>query len=326
VPISFRSCVLRGAAVCVAAVVAACGSSNQPQPVPEPRVTPQASATTTPPVAPVAAPAASTSNGTPRIVDSGPEKVHIQYRVYGAGEPLVVLIHGWSCDSNYWAAQLDDLEAKFTVVTVDLAGHGGSGANRSDWSMTAFARDVAAVVGALPNHPQVVLVGHSMGGPVAVEAARQLGSRVVGVIGVDTLKSVGAPQPPNAETEKRLKAFEADFIGMTRGLVTSTFFTKDSDPVLVRRIADDMSQAPPEVALPAIRALNAWDGKTAMKALSVPVTVINADLGPPTNTEAIRAIAPNFSAVIVDGLGHFLMMEDPKRVNPILEAEIRKFL
>jgi len=262
------------------------------------------------------------SEGSPRIVDS-PGGVHIQYRVYGRGEPLVVLIHGWSCDSNYWAAQVADLKTRYTVVTVDLAGHGGSGANRSDWSMPAFAADVAAVVEALKDHPQVVLVGHSMGGPVAVEAARRIGPRVVGVIGVDTLKNVGLPSPSAADTDRRLLAFEQDFIGSTRALVQSTMFTPKSDPVLMRRIVDDMSQAPPAVAIPAIRALNAWDGVAALKSLQVPVVVINSDLGGVTDEARIRAFAPNFRVITVAGLGHFLMMEDPARVDPILDEQIR---
>src|SRR5688572_5665975 len=56
--------------------------------------------------------------GAPRIA-STVDGVHLQYRVYGSGEPAVVLVHGWSCDSNYWGAQLDALKSRYTVVTVD---------------------------------------------------------------------------------------------------------------------------------------------------------------------------------------------------------------
>jgi pimeloyl-ACP methyl ester carboxylesterase len=189
--------------------------------------------------------------------------------------------------------------------------------------MAAFGADVAAVVEALKDHPKVVLVGHSMGGPVAVEGARRIGARVVGVIGVDTLKNVGLPQPGAAETEQRLAAFEQDFIGSTRAMVQASMFTPRSDPVLVRRIVDDMSQAPPAVAIPAIRQLNAWDSVAALNALPVPVVVINSDLGGATDEARIRKLAPRFSVVTVAGLGHFLMMEDPARFNPILDAQIR---
>jgi pimeloyl-ACP methyl ester carboxylesterase len=146
------------------------------------------------PPAPPAEPAAATAaaagkakhDGAPRILAEAPSGVHIQYRLYGGGDALVVLVHGWSCDSNYWQAQLPALREHYAVATVDLAGHGGSGANRASWSMADFGDDVVRVVNALPDYQKVVLVGHSMGGPVAVEAARRLKGRVAGIIGVDT--------------------------------------------------------------------------------------------------------------------------------------------
>ncbi len=301
------------ACAATAAWLAACGNPAPPAAAPSAAAPAAATAATT------AAPAA--SDGSPRIVDSQPG-VHIQYRVYGNGAPLVVLIHGWSCDSNYWAAQLADLKARYTVATVDLAGHGGSGANRSDWSIAAFGADVAAVVNELKDHPRVVLVGHSMGGPVAVEAARLLRSRVVGVIGVDTLADVGLPLAPSAEIQRRLVPFRKDFIGTTRQFVSRTFFTRNADPLLVRRIADDMSQSPPEVGIPALEGLGAWDGAAALADISAPLVLINSDLQPPADATRIRKWSPEFRLVTMTGVGHFLMMEDPKRFNPLLEQQI----
>src|SRR5688572_29431609 len=86
-----------------------------------------------PPAAPAAAVPA-VIEGKPQIVNSA-DGVHIEYQVYGRGDPAVVLIHGWSCDANYWRSQLDALKAKYTTVTVNLAGHGASGRNRTDWSV-----------------------------------------------------------------------------------------------------------------------------------------------------------------------------------------------
>ena len=268
-------------------------------------------------------------DGTPRIVDA-PDRVHIQYRLYGQGDLLVVLIHGWSCDSNYWAAQLDDLKKRYTVMTVDLAGHGASGANRKEWSMAAFGGDVAASVNAAvmeqPRHTRVVLVGHSMGGPVAIEAARLLGPLAAGVIGVDTYQDVGTPQPSAAKREQQLQPFLADFISTTRGFVTSSFFTANADPTLKRKIADDMSSAPPEVAIASIRALGDWDGATAMPSLSIPIVAINSDLRGVTDAARVQKIVPQFQLVTVSGLGHFLMMEDPARFNPLLIEQIDRMV
>src|SRR5690606_4833658 len=99
------------------------------------------------PPAGAAAPAAQRmriADGAPRIAHA-PDRVHIDYRVYGQGEPLIVLIHGWSGDASYWRAQVADLSRTYTVVTPNLAGHGASGRNRASWSIEAFGDDVAAV-------------------------------------------------------------------------------------------------------------------------------------------------------------------------------------
>src|SRR5262249_29244711 len=98
-------------------------------------------------------------DGLPQLAMT-PDNVHIDYRVWGKGEPAVVLIHGWACDSNYWDAQIEALKSRYTVVAVNLAGHGGSQANRTDWSIGNYGEDVATVVRQLRNH-QVILVGHS---------------------------------------------------------------------------------------------------------------------------------------------------------------------
>ncbi len=113
----------------------------------------------------------------------------IAYELIGAGRPALVLVHGWSCDRTNWNAQLESLSRNFTVVTVDLAGHGESECGREAWSIAAFGSDVALVV-TLTGLEDVVLVGHSMGGDVILEAARRLSTRVRGLIWVDTYSAL----------------------------------------------------------------------------------------------------------------------------------------
>jgi pimeloyl-ACP methyl ester carboxylesterase len=250
-----------------------------------------------------------------------PDGIHVQYRVYGSGEPALVLIHGWSCDSNYWREQIPEFKKKYTIITVDLAGHGGTDGNRTDWTMARFGQDVATALAAVPNN-QLVLVGHSMGGPVAIEAARLLKGRVIGIIGVDTFKSVGAPLPSKAQVDAIIKPFEADFIGHTRAMVSEHFFAPGADKALAGKIAYDMSLSPPKVGIPSMRAALEYDFTAPLKDVSVPIVAINSDLGEPVNEARIRKVLPKFHAVTLAGAGHFLMMEDPKRFNPALENEI----
>ncbi len=273
--------------------------------------------------APVAA--VHTAEGAPRIA-LAPDGVHIDYRVFGQGEPLVVLIHGWSCDANYWRAQIDELKSSFTVVAVNLAGHGASGRNRNQWTIQAFGADVAAVLAALPEG-KVVLVGHSMGGPVALEAARLMPDRVIGVVGVDAFHDIGTPasEADRQFADALLARLGADYIGTTREYVTKQLFPANADPALVRRVADDMALAPPEVAIPSIRALFGYDYGPALTTLRVPIIDIETDLHGSVDPGQARRVAPTFSVEVMPGLGHFPMMEDPAGFNARLRKAILGF-
>jgi pimeloyl-ACP methyl ester carboxylesterase len=272
-----------------------------------------------PSAAPNASRAPAAGASAPLITDSA-DGVHIEYHVYGAGNPAVVLIHGWACDTSYGREQLAPLEAKYTTVTLDLAGHGGSGRNRSDWSMARYGEDVAAVVRRLPN-ARVILVGHAMGGPVALEAAPLLASRVIGIIGIDTFRSLGLPPPEPREVERAVAPFRTDFIGAMHRLVP-TLFAPGANPALERAVADDMARAPAPIAIASLLSLNSMDYRTLLPAMHAPIVVIDSDLGHAASEARIRKIVPSFRAITLKGDGHFLMLQDPKRFNPILLREI----
>jgi len=243
----------------------------------------------------------------------------IAWEEHGAskGGPTLVLIHGWSCDRRYWEPAIAELENDYRVIAIDLGGHGESGAGRKAWTIGAFGEDVAAVVRRL-DLQRVVLVGHSMGGPVAVEAAGRLPGRVTGVIGVDTFQAV--EERPPADLHTRLDPFRRD-LGRALRLLDPVFFAPSTEPELEDWIRRDMAAAPVEVAVPALESLARYDESAALKALEVPVATINADIRP-TDVQALRRARPGFEVVIVEGTGHFLMMERPER----LARELRRLI
>jgi pimeloyl-ACP methyl ester carboxylesterase len=247
--------------------------------------------------------------------------VRLAFEVHGAGAPTLILVHGWSCDRSYWRGQLRALAARYQVVAVDLAGHGESGVGRRTWTMAAFGEDVVAVVEQL-GLGEVVLIGHSMGGDVIVEAALRLGDRVAGLVWVDTYSTLGDPQ-----TDEALEAFAApfreDFPSAARALVRR-LFTADADAELVEWVAADMSAAPPEIALDALRhAVGNEPGILAgLRELTAPMVAINPDARP-TDTEALRR--HGVKTISVSGVGHFLMLEDPDRFNRVLGEVIEEF-
>ncbi len=264
------------------------------------------------------------------VIDSvaSADGVMVYYDVRGEAGPALVFVHGWSCDRSYWSRQVDEFAQEFTVVTLDLAGHGQSGQNRSDWTIPAFGADVAAVVDKL-NLEKAILIGHSMGGPVIIEAARQLPGRVIGLVGVDTYNDVGTTYPDSA-IEAHLASFLQDFRGTTYRFVTS-MFPDSSDSSLMHQVADDMSSAPQEVALESYRATIRYvytdpiQMIASLKELNLPVRGINCDHFP-LNLDGMKAATRSFDIKVMTGVGHFLHMQDPQTFNGLLHEIITELI
>ncbi len=242
---------------------------------------------------------------------TSPDGVSIAYTTRGKGSPALVFIHGWMCDQSFWDAQAEPFGESFTVVTIDLAGHGRSGMNRDEWTLPAFGTDVRAVVEHL-GLDEVILVGHSMGGPVALEAARLMPDRVIGVVAVDALHD--ADFQYNTEQKAAfLAAWDQDFAGTCATFVTS-MFPETADPALVDRVETSMCEGPAESSVAQLRQFLDYNLQAALEAVDVPVRCINASQFP-TNIDGNRAYHEDFDAVIIKGPGHFLMMETPEQFN-----------
>ena len=230
-------------------------------------------------------------------------------------------MHGWSCDRTYWEGQIAALSSSNRVVAVDLGGHGESGVNRDDWTIESFGRDVAAVANAL-ELADMVLVGHSMGGDVILEAARNLPGRVTGLVWIDTYKELGSPRTVQ-EVAEIVAPFRTDFVASMRNLVP-TMFAPTADSALVARVTDDMAAAPPEIAAEALESSFMYGRQvtTPVQELSIPIVAINpAD--PPSEVESLERYG--VEVVLVPDVGHFIMLEDPERFNAVLRDVIRGF-
>ena len=251
------------------------------------------------------------------------DNVSISYRVQGEGKPALVFVHGWSCDKSYWRFQVPYFAKRHRVVTIDLAGHGRSGLDREAWTMEAFGADVAAVVKKLDLN-QVVLVGHSMGADVVVEAVQQITERVTGLVAVDAFHSLKTRLSPQ-QIEQFIAPFRADFAGTTDRFVRR-LFAPTSDPALVQETATDMSQAPREVALASMEALHKWRSEQLVEAVgkvTVPIVAINSDTRP-SDVQSFESAFSSFKFVIMSGVGHFPMLEDPQTFNDRLAETINE--
>jgi pimeloyl-ACP methyl ester carboxylesterase len=160
-----------------------------------------------------------------------------------------------------------------------------------------------------------------MGGPVIVEAARRMPARVAGLVPVDTLLDV-SQRPTPEQTDGFLKPLEADFRGGTEKFIREYMFVPTSDKALIERVVAMAQAAPPEVAIPSLRSTWLYDAEAGLRDVKAPIRALNGDKFP-TNLEAARKAAPQFDAVIMKGVGHYLMLEDPGRFNTLLAGILK---
>lgn len=245
--------------------------------------------------------------------------VPIYYTVAGSGSSALVFVHGWTLDGSFWDAQLRHFARSHQAVAIDLAGHGRSGTDRAEWTMGAFGADVVAVADELALD-RLVLVGHSMGGTVALEAAREMGDRVVGVVLVDAFHD---PDEVMADDQREglLAEFRADFRQNVRRMARQYLFAPGTDSVLADRIAEHMASFDPEIGLAAIEELYRSESRDVLGSVDQPKVAINSDLYP-TNRDAMRKYGVDI--ITMAGVGHFPMVENPSAFNQALEQAVAR--
>ncbi len=252
----------------------------------------------------------------------------VAYTLRGQGPMTLVLVHGWACDQTYWRHQVDAFAESYRVLTIDLPGHGLTPADRASWSLEGYGADLAAVVNTLDLDP-VVLVGHSMGGPVSLAAVPQLGDRVLAVIGVETFHNAEFSVSPE-QWQPLVDAYRHDYEGTCRQAVAGMFqrpsatasTTPESEELVLLQaeVEADMCAGPEDVGIALMAGFGNYRGGEPMARANVPIRALNAEYSSPTDVEVNRRYSPDFQVVTLGNVGHFLMLEDPDSFNKLFLA------
>lgn len=255
------------------------------------------------------------------VVVSSADGVSVAFEVRGVGEPTLVFIHGLAGDRSDFDSQMSYFADSSRVVAVDLPGNGESGRTRTRWTMAAFGEDVVSVADQL-GLDDMVLVGHSLGGDVTVEAALRLGGRVRGLVWVSSYRSLGTPKS-REQIEEWLAPFRTDFVSATEDLARRNF-GPHADSGLVERVVAKMSAAEPETVVEVLLAkqLNGPAVLKGLRKIAVPVVAINPDFKP---NDKASFDSHGVELRVMSEVGHFAMMEDPDVFNDLLADTIETF-
>ncbi|MDF1540479.1 MAG: alpha/beta hydrolase [Candidatus Thorarchaeota archaeon] len=257
---------------------------------------------------------------------SSSDGVELSYEVLGEGDITLVFVGGLGVPTarKIWRNQLT-LSSKYKMILFDLAGHGNSGKNRENYTMELFAQDVKSVVEKL-DLSNVILVGHSMGGPVILEAERMISDRVIGLIAIDSLfpsgdsSYIGYPDHIVAEI---VKPMQSDFIGTMTAMYKSMLSAK-MDPQDIAEAEKTPDTIDRRSIISAFAELHRWDMHKILPNVSKPLKcIVSGKTVPGDKREEYNHL---FDAVYHEGVGHLLFMEEPATFNDILEGCIRELL
>ena len=254
----------------------------------------------------------------------------------GAGEPALVFVHGFGCSRSDWAAQIAHFTGAHDCVACDLRGHGETPGRAEDCSIETYGTDVARMLDTL-DLPPAVLVGHSMGCRVVLQAALDAPQRVAGLVLIDGSRfATGDPAAAEAAAAQAVAA--AGYTRFARGLFDGMFLPT-SDPALRARIVKRAEAVPPAVGAALFARFVAWDARNIERALSqarqpllvVQSTYINSDrvrvpLSPGETTpwiDLVRSKRPDARVEIVSGVGHFPQIEAADAVNRLIGAFVK---
>jgi len=254
---------------------------------------------------------------------SATNKVH--YVVAGRGSHTLVFVHCWAGNLGFWREQVPALADRARLILIDLPGHGQSDKPQTDYTMDYFAGAVLAVMRDV-RVDQTTLIGHSMGVPVICRVYAQAPEKVAALVSVDgalrrlalTAEQIEQFVGPLRTPEYR--DYTARFVG--------SMFPNPGTEGLRDQVLCELFATPQYVMLSAMENLFSPDRPDwALAKVNVPVLVLNTKnpMWTPEYEAYVRSLSSQTDYRVMEGPGHWLMLERPAEFNAILTDMLNKF-
>jgi pimeloyl-ACP methyl ester carboxylesterase len=263
------------------------------------------------------------------------------FRIAGSG-PAILLIHGIGDNSTTWSSVQSTLAQRFTVIAPDLLGHGKSDKPRADYSVAAYANGMRDLLSVL-DIERVTVVGHSLGGGVAMQFAYQFPQLVdrlilVGAGGVTkdvnfALRIASLPMGSEALALLRLPLVlpTVQAAGRVAGVAVGRTGLGRDLPEMLRILRDLPEPTASSAFARTLRAVVDWRGQVVTMldrcylTESVPVQLIwgsQDSVIPVSHAHLAHSAMPGSQLELFDGSGHFPFHDDPDRFVEVVERFI----
>jgi pimeloyl-ACP methyl ester carboxylesterase len=254
-------------------------------------------------------------------------QVEINYYQLGKGDTTILFLHGWCINGFYWQNQITDFAKTYTVCSIDLPGFGKSKANRVNWTIEEYAKDISHFIDTL-NLKNVILVGHSMSGEIILQTALSNNPRIIGVVGVDNFKFIDVEFTP--EQMKQMTDFfpmlQNDFKNSAPIYADNMLFHPSTPLEIKENVKKDFANTDPAIGYGTFmnQMQYAYNDPQKLELLHYKLYLINSD-GFPTNEEGLKKHCKmGFEIKNISGTGHYPMIEKPKEFNQLLEEILKE--
>lgn len=244
--------------------------------------------------------------------------VAIAWHETGSGPP-VVLLHSLGTTSQMWAPVADTLSDRYRVISVDLRGHGDSGAPPGPYTLDMLGADLMAVVAAA-ELATFDLVGISLGGQIALWTAIHHPGRLRSVVMSNTAARIGSRE----RWQDRVATVHDLGLAHVSRAVTTAWFSDgfaDRQPEQWEAARQMLESTIPEGYIGSCEALAEADLRGSVTAVSVPTLIITAEMDqstPPTDAEWLHLHIPGSRLETVPGCAHLPPLEKPDEYAALL--------
>lgn len=232
--------------------------------------------------------------------------------------PPVLLLHGAGGHHLSWPAEVRRMPA-FRIFSLDLPGHGKSGGIGLQ-SIQDYADSVIQFMDAA-RLAQVVCVGHSMGGAIALMLGLEHAERIAGLCLVGTGARLRVA-PAILEHVENSSTYSLAVQAMG-----SLLFSEQVDDHVKNQVIKQMTQTRPSVLHGDLLACNEFDVMDRLDALHIPTLILvggEDKMAPPRFSEYLAEKIPGSKFEVITGAGHMVMLEKPRKIADGMSEFIRR--
>ncbi|MDP2874735.1 MAG: alpha/beta hydrolase [Holophaga sp.] len=246
--------------------------------------------------------------------------IQIAYTDRGSGIPLVFL-HGFPLNRDAWSKQVDAFRIAFRVIVPDLRGFGESESSRGAVSMSCFAEDLLTLLQHLKTGP-IILVGHSMGGYIALAFAKAFPQMLRGLVLVGTKAAADSPEAAEARRGTAEKVRLEGVSVVVDPMAVKMLSSSNTDSAMASSVRALMTSSKSEGLVSALLGMaERQDAGAWLETITVPTLIITgADdmIIPPGESEVLAKAIPNATLKVIPEAGHLVAFEQADAFNEIL--------